>query len=188
MASFTSPARIRWPRSVVTGEKPTVLAPGAMAVNLTDKKMYVGDLAGNPVLFSQWIESWVDTKEYKVGDYVLNAGSLWSAVVDIAAGGVFDPSEWQDLSLLNATAQTWTDVSASRAHSTSYRNTTGQAIMVAVVFSGGRYLQVSEDDATWVDVQYSGQDDSSASIIIPNNQYYRIDGSATIRSWAELRS
>lgn len=87
--------------------------------------------------------------------------------------------------------QAWQNVAASRTAGVSYQNTTGKPIMVVV---GGSWngadatpLEVSSDGASWINVStiHSGGT-SNCSIIVPDDHYYRWNGSApTI--WAELR-
>jgi hypothetical protein len=91
--------------------------------------------------------------------------------------------------------QTWQNVAGSRAHSTSYQNTTGRPIQVSIAAFGAipRIFQVSTDNATWVDVAVTGRSVSGTNIAwninanIPDGHYYRINGSATVAAWAELR-
>jgi len=89
-------------------------------------------------------------------------------------------------------SQTWQDVSGSRSVSTSYQNTTGRPIMVSVrgYNSTKRTLEVSTDNSTWVVVAYSADtaDAWAMSAIVPNNHYYRINGTlSSLTVWAELR-
>lgn len=84
--------------------------------------------------------------------------------------------------------QTWQDVSGSRAHSTSYQNTTGRPISVSLTVDGSsRSIQVSVNNFTWITVAQSSSSKVSMSFIVPINWYYRINGSITIDVWAELR-
>lgn len=93
--------------------------------------------------------------------------------------------------------QTWQDVSGSRTFSTSYQNTTGRPIEVSINCRTSntdfREIQVSPDNATWVQVGLSGRLISGASypqnveFTVPDGWYYRIDGSVTSVFWAELR-
>lgn len=92
--------------------------------------------------------------------------------------------------------QTWQNVLASRAVSTSYQNTTGKPIAVSVggiegTSFNGRNFEVSADNSTWQPVGRVGGNNntfSSVSIIVPNNWYYRLNGSmGTLSYWAELR-
>jgi hypothetical protein len=83
--------------------------------------------------------------------------------------------------------QTWQTV--TRSSGVSYQNTTGKPIMVAGEtqwqFSSG--FEVSTNGSTWLEVLDSTENDQSNpfSIIIPNNYYYRING--TILLVRELR-
>lgn len=91
-------------------------------------------------------------------------------------------------------SQTWQNVIGSRAVSTSYQNTTGKPIQVYIdansSTSTGRPVEVSVDNATWVQVaQTNGSAGGfvSSAVIVPNNHYYRVNGTATLKNWAELR-
>lgn len=90
--------------------------------------------------------------------------------------------------------QTWQDVTGSRAASTSYQNTTGRPIEVAIVAvstqAAGRDVEISDDDATWIRVGYctgSAGGQAPTSFIVPDNWYYRINGAVASLTWAELR-
>jgi hypothetical protein len=87
--------------------------------------------------------------------------------------------------------QTWQDVTGSRAHSTSYQNTTGRAILVAISCSTGtdRDFQVSSNGVTWINVATIDNTGSQVpfSVIVPNGWYYMISGSVTLTRWSELR-
>lgn len=90
--------------------------------------------------------------------------------------------------------QTWQNVSASRTHSTSYQNTTGRPIEVSIraisSVASARAFEVSDDGSAWVQVasfSVSGGPQSNVSATVPAGYYYRINGSATISVWAELR-
>jgi hypothetical protein len=92
--------------------------------------------------------------------------------------------------------QTWQDVltTPGRAHSTSYQNTTGRPIQVAVsadASDNSRPFQVSSDNSTWVSVgrfaEGTGLRESNIFAVIPVGWYYRINGAASITQWAELR-
>jgi hypothetical protein len=87
--------------------------------------------------------------------------------------------------------QTWS--SPTRTHSTSYQNTTGRPIYVAIrggsLAGSNRPVEVSPDDATWfalAGLPPSGNPFQSISFIVPPNHYYRINGSASIDFWTEL--
>ena len=77
--------------------------------------------------------------------------------------------------------QTWQDVSASRAGSVTYTNTTGRPIMVVFCDSAsGSYHTVTVDG-----VDNNGL--SSTTIMVPNNGTYNINLAGGIRTWLELR-
>lgn len=86
--------------------------------------------------------------------------------------------------------QTWQDVIGSRVINTSYQNTTGRPIEVAMVLNGGttrRYVQVSVNNSTWIDVGSDSGSSTPNSFVVPAGWYYRVNGSTTIDRWAELR-
>ena len=82
--------------------------------------------------------------------------------------------------------QTWQNVKASRSSGTTYQNTTGKPIMVAIQADGDtREPQVSSDGVTFVDL---GDHNFAANIsfVVPAGHYYRLSG-GSIEYWAELR-
>ncbi|WYK06450.1 hypothetical protein DWF04_022705 [Cereibacter sphaeroides f. sp. denitrificans] len=84
--------------------------------------------------------------------------------------------------------QSWQEVTASRALSTSYQNTTGRPILVFFVGQGSNVVQVSVDGSTWVKVGASyGQYTPNNTFIVPPGHYYRVNGSASGITWSELR-
>ena len=89
--------------------------------------------------------------------------------------------------------QQWADSTASRSVATSYQNTTGRAIMVSVAttVSSERYLQVSHNGSTWVNIGTLGghgniNDSGASQAIVPAGHYYKATG-GTVVAWAELR-
>ena len=91
-------------------------------------------------------------------------------------------------------AQTWQDVKASRAVGTSYQNTTGKPIQIAASFTGSNseYFEASTDGTTWVKVGYmpkraGSQTQGTVNAIIPDQHYYRYNGTNVIDFWSELR-
>lgn len=84
--------------------------------------------------------------------------------------------------------QTWQNMLPSRAHSTTYQNTTGKPIQVTMFLAGGdaSYFQVSNDGSGWINIA-TGTYYTVPSVVIPNNGYYRINGATSILTWSELR-
>ena len=88
------------------------------------------------------------------------------------------------------TSRTWQDMKSSRSANISYQNTTGYEIVVNVAFnvSALRYFQVSSDGSTWVNVGRVIGNGQDHTVVVPNNHYYRLDGSVVaIDTWSELR-
>lgn len=85
--------------------------------------------------------------------------------------------------------QTWQDVGGSRSAGTSYRNTTGKPIMVAIRgnTNSTHYLQVSTDNATWISVGSTIAANANMTAIVPDDHYYRLQSGATFNGWSELR-
>lgn len=93
--------------------------------------------------------------------------------------------------------QTWQDMTASRVLGTSYQNTTGRPIQLAVTFSGNNSIhtfQISPDGTTWYNVGNTGGNFDGkllVSVIVTDGGFYRLtrtDGSTTsIDKWLELR-
>ena len=85
--------------------------------------------------------------------------------------------------------QTWQDMSSSRVASTSYQNTTGKPIMVAIKnasLGSGKVAAVSSDNSTFITIGSQGNTENSHFyFIVPNNHYYKYTGAFGI--WCELR-
>ena len=84
-------------------------------------------------------------------------------------------------------SQTWQ--SPARAASTVYTNDTSRPIMVSLGLSSStaRYVQVSPDGVTWINVGYTQALYAAAQFVVPVGWRYRINGSGTIGWWSELR-
>lgn len=104
-----------------------------------------------------------------------------------------DDNSWQDLpdAPRLGVGQTWQDVTGSRSVSTTYQNTTGRPIMVIGLTSGSgvNRWQISSNGTTWLDAGYatSSSDNREVSFLVPDGWRYRINGTATIATWLELR-
>lgn len=88
--------------------------------------------------------------------------------------------------------QTWQDVTASRAKSTSYQNTTGRPIFVSIDVTqndGSYFFAVSTDNVNWLTIagKSGNGNDAWVSGLVPDQYYYRLTGTTTITTWAELR-
>lgn len=82
--------------------------------------------------------------------------------------------------------QTWTDVSGSRAFATTYTNSTGRPITVAIttVSTGGAYLVVNG-----VSTQRTGATATYTvvSAVVPSGGTYSLGSGGSITAWTELR-
>ena len=127
---------------------------------------------------------------------VLSAGTSGQVLTCVADSNSDIDVSWQAPATPESAVgdgQQWADYTGSRSTGTSYQNTTGRAIMVSVATTIGseRYLQVSHNGSSWVDIGtlggHGGISDSGASqAIVPAGHYYKATG-GTINAWAELR-
>ncbi len=90
--------------------------------------------------------------------------------------------------------QTWQNMTGSRSVGTSYQNTTGGPIQIAASFTGSNneYFEVSTDNATWVKVGYmpkqaGNQTQGTVNAVVPDQHYYRYNGTNAVDFWSELR-
>jgi hypothetical protein len=135
--------------------------------------------------------------------YAPSAWGVWARVTfpllsqgqaEDSASAVFGVVSGQRLRQAVATqaiglGQTWQ--SPSRSASTSYQNTSGRPIMVLARTRGAGTVnwELSSNGSSWTAAAYAtaNGDFYNASFIVPAGWYYRINGSATIDSWQELR-
>lgn len=88
--------------------------------------------------------------------------------------------------------QSWQNVTGSRAVSTTYTNSTGRPIMVAIGFVSSSDVKVTLSVNGLpvlgsTSTGYSGDDYASVSMIIPNGSTYSATTSAGTMTWLELR-
>ncbi len=106
-----------------------------------------------------------------------------------AAGKLMDALRVEQHMLANALGwgQTWQSV--ARAANTVYINDTSRPIMVSLGLSSStaRYVQVSPDGVTWINVGYTLSLYAAAQFVVPVGWRYRINGSGTVGWWSELR-
>ena len=137
--------------------------------------------------------------------YIINNGiDIAANTADILLRALLNGSATELFSVANSTLsthavnqsqvqginQTWQDVSASRAVSTSYQNTTGKPIHVYISAASttAADIQVSADNIAWVNVGRTHSGSSAENtFIVPDDHYYRVNGASTIRTWTELR-
>lgn len=121
----------------------------------------------------------------KVGDKYLDTTNK----VKYVAYGTSSSADWEAVQKPLGQGQTWQDVSGSRSANTTYQNTTGQTIAVAVDWSNSNSSdkgQVSTDGVSWVDVAWgSAGARIDGGFVVPDQHYYRV--TASVDAWAELR-
>lgn len=96
--TFKTPARAQWPRDTVTGAQQDAIAPGSMAVNIADKKIYVGSMNGVPILFSQKIEDHSALLHYDPGDMVIFDAEIYRAKTTVPVGTAFSDTDFESIS------------------------------------------------------------------------------------------
>ena len=107
--------------------------------------------------------------------------------------------QWQSLNSFNS-EQAWQDLSGSRSFGTSYQNTSGKSIMVAISIStgdadGGAVVEASSNGQDWVNLSGSLNVDNGKkfSFVVPVDGHYRIlrdndpQEQILIGRWVELR-
>jgi hypothetical protein len=112
------------------------------------------------------------------------ASTVFGQVSGERLSQAFDANEQQI-----GVGQTWQDVFGSRVVGTSYQNTTGKPIMLAIEMAAsasGESLQVSVDNSAWINIG-RGSNAGNYYGIVPPSWYYRLASGADIQSWAELR-
>lgn len=102
-------------------------------------------------------------------------GTAWTEFGSGSGGGLGVDQTWQ---------------TPTRAFNTTYQNSTGKPIMIAVG-AGDRSpttIQISTDGTTWTDAAVAGgySHIGDTTVVIPNGLYYRCNGGTKIR-WTELR-
>ena len=106
-----------------------------------------------------------------------------------AAGKLMSALSVEQHMLANALGwgQTWQAV--GRAANTIYTNDTSRPIMVSLGLSSSteRYVQVSPDGVTWINVGYTQLRFAAAQFVVPVGWRYRINGTGTVDWWSELR-
>ena len=107
--------------------------------------------------------------------------------------------QWQSLNSFNS-EQAWQDLSGSRSFGTSYQNTSGKSIMVAISITtassdGGAVVEASSNGEDWVNLSgsLSGDNGKKFSFVVPVDGHYRLlrnndpQEEVSIGVWAELR-
>jgi hypothetical protein len=158
---------------------------------LVDDAVTSGKIAPDAVTSSKILDDAVITR--KIADKavtmakVSGSGSTSGQVI-MSTGSGTSPSWTTDVGL--GQGQVWQSVTGTRSVGTSYQNTNGRTMAIAIRFStafSGASLQVSPDNTVWVDV---GSSHSGASIsvftVVPAGHYYRVTTGGVILYWSEL--
>jgi hypothetical protein len=136
-------------------------------------------LSANAVLLGNGTSALQTVAPSTSGNVLTSNGTTWTSATP--AGGI-------------GIGQTWQDVTGSRALGTTYTNSTGKPIMVAVSLQVNGAFNFSSATVGGVTVAQFGSSDSqntdrnTVSFIVPNSTTYSITGSgAGLLTWAELR-
>jgi hypothetical protein len=131
-------------------------------------------------------------------DRTLNLPDNSGTMVTTASTAAVTQSMLETLVVPLGVDQTWQNVTASRAVSTTYTNTTGRPIVVAISGSIGSFanynIVLSVDgvivEAPAGSLNGDGAAPNSVSAIVPNGATYRVApnaGTLSINYWVELR-
>jgi hypothetical protein len=125
------------------------------------------------------------------GSVLVGAGtSQVSLIAPGTSGNVLtsNGSAWSSSNPMIGWGQSWTDVTASRAASTNYTNSTGKPIMVSIYRSandGTSAIDLTVGGVVVATVNPDVNDGSTAAAIVPNGATYSFGGAFT--RWVELR-
>lgn len=129
---------------------------------------------------------------------IRDAGNVQYIVID--SNGNFKLPQHANQLLMtgdNGVVQSWTgaavDVSGSRAFNTTYQNTNGYPIFVNITGSAatGRDVQISSDNFSTSTVNVgliSSVASTTVNFWVPDNWYYRVNGTGTVTHWTEVTS
>ena len=154
--------------------------------------LYTGGLTYLRRLNTTW-EAWREVVTVPQGsargDMVYRGATVWARIAAGSAGqvlrmGADDPAWGGDAPGVGQTWQT-----PARSSGTTYTNSTGRSIMVAITIGLTGNVQASVNGTTWVTVgEASGSDAdrrNTVSMIVPPGHRYR--ATSTVYHWAELR-
>ena len=193
----------------VKQEPTTAYTVADTAVTLTGSVVATDDIY---VVYNSLALQTVTPPDGSISTAKLASGAVTDAKIDTMAAskltGALPAIDGSALTGLGAigVGQTWQDVSASRAKTTEYQNTTSLPIMVSIIFnssftdtgqlqvsttSGSGFITVSEaDGGDYYSATGYTTHTANVQAIIPVNHYYKIvqNGSVlNITGWAELR-
>jgi hypothetical protein len=144
-------------------------------------------------VWDAWREEIIVNQGAVAGDIIRRGASSWERLAVGANGTVFAVVSGAPAyaSLILGSGQSWQNVLGSRVVATSYQNTTGRSIMVAISAQVNTSLiQVSTDNATWITLGRGAEnanDRDTTSFVVPDTHYYRVTTGGTVTYWAELR-
>ena len=177
-------------------------AVGEVTVDTTNKTLRVHDgstvggtrlatLTGGLVPVSQLPDATTSVKGAVILNDTLTSTSTTQALT--AAQGKILNDNFNNKSF--GVGQTWQDVTSSRAKVTTYTNTTGKPINVAVIagyadLDGG--LQALVDGVTVGELygeapSGDGYWKGTLNFTVPSSSTYRIEGGSNVLRWVELR-
>ncbi len=166
-----------------------VAITGGTITGITDLAVADGgtgssSLAANNVLLGNGTSALQVVAPSTTGNVLTSNGTTWTSAAIPGGLGV---------------SQTWTNVSGSRAFSTSYTNSTGKPIVVAIVASqtpGGSYLGATIDGVGPIPMgsgyTAGGTYTVSGTVVVPVGATYSVApqitaGSVSLSAWYELR-
>lgn len=123
----------------------------------------------------------------------INSNSLTDSSITTAkiAAGAVAQSDLETLVIPIGVGQTWQDMKASRAHGTTYTNTTGRPIYVYIYngISTNNSFTITVNGVSWGGYYFSNGNCGTPTFIVPAGGTYSVStgASLTIANWMELR-
>ena len=141
---------------------------------------------------SSYVRAFIDGKDWSPWKKQLNVDDLGivtslATTVSQQSGRLTALEARQDPIGVN---QTWQNMTAHRAWNTSYTNTTGRPIYIAVRWNqsaGSTCYLLVDNLEVGRGMQYNVEGGGAMSAIIPAGSVYRATGANTLSSWMELR-
>lgn len=165
---------IKTKNSVTTSVTPTTLVQGELAVNITDRKMWVGNAASSPILLvdtgsaisTSSDNTWTGTQTFagttaKLGAVTTNIGEVATVSATAATGTInYDVTTQSVLYYTSNASANWTvNFRASSGTSLNTAMATGQSLTVAFLVTQGAtayYNNAVTIDGTSVTPKYQG--------------------------------
>jgi hypothetical protein len=160
----------------------TVAITGGTITGITDLAVADGGtgastLSANAVLLGNGTSALQTVAPSTSGNVLTSNGTTWTSAAAPVSLGI---------------GQTWQDVTGSRAVGTTYTNSTGNPIFLAISGNSGNGTGTFSINGSIIaqvgeSLPFVGQSGINFNIVIPNGNTYLADGSWNVTYWWELR-